>query len=177
MSIAPLRMSSESADSCARAITAATMQIELALHEAAEPVERLGESIARLAKILSEVGDDKADTAALNRRLDELRADLGVGIETLQFYDRMVQHLSHVRDYLSAISNQIADGSGEIAVDEPAANEEAWEELRARLRKRLISDPQRWLLDLVLPPTEWKRDAPDTEAEDLPAAQGSIELF
>lgn len=175
MSIAPLGISSENADSCARAITAATMQIELALHEAAEPVEQLGTVIARLAKVLGEIRAERnSDDAALDQRLERLRADLSAGIERLQFYDRMVQHLSHVRDYLSAISNHIADGT---AIDEETADEEAWEELRARLRRRLISDPQRWLLDLVLPPRESQRDASAAEAEDLPAAQGSIELF
>jgi hypothetical protein len=174
MSIAPLRINSETADTCARAITAATMQIELALHEAAEPVEQLGTLMARLAKVLGEIRNERDRDAALDQRLERLRADLSTGIEKLQFYDRMVQHLSHIRDYLSAISNHITDGT---AMDEETVSEEAWEELRAHLRKRLISDPQRWLLDLVLPPTEWQRDAPAAETEDLPAAQGSIELF
>ena len=174
MSMTPLRMSSENADSCARAITAATMQIELALHEAAEPVEQLGHVIARLAKVLGEIRDEGRSGNGLDQRVERLRADLSAGIEKLQFYDRMVQHLSHVRDYLSAISNHIADGT---PIDEETVSEEAWDELRAHLRRRLISDPQRWLLDLVLPPREFQRDAPSAETEDLPAAQGSIELF
>jgi hypothetical protein len=179
MSIAPLPMSLENADACARALTAATVQIELALREAEGPVEQLGELIARLAKVLGEMAGEGGSPSAdeQDAQLARLRADLSGGIEKLQFYDRMVQHLSHVREYLSAISNQIAAAAEDRSEELGAANDEAWEALRARLRKRLISDPQRWLLDLVLPPTEWKRGDPTTETEDTPAAQGSIELF
>jgi hypothetical protein len=164
----------------ARALAAAVTQIELALLEAHTPVEQLGLLTERMANALGSLraarasdhgsspqsahaGDEKSSIA-------QLQADLYDSIQQLQFYDRMVQHLSHVQDYLSCVANQLASAA------ESGATADTWDGLRARLRARLISDAQRELLDLVLPPPAGTPSAQETALTER-ACQGSVELF
>jgi len=161
---------------CARAIEGATVQIELALSETHSPVEFLGETIRQLASVLRDVDLDDSSTqgAEVGAQLERLRSDLSRSIEKLQYHDRMVQHLSHVRDYLASIANQL-DRDGSFSSDALDDSDEAWEALRLRLRERLISDAQRELFDLVLK-AEHAPERSNAKGDDY-AAQGSIELF
>ncbi len=152
----------------ARALAAAVSQIEVALREARAPVEQLGTVIGRMASTLASEVSWPAEMPQLT--IEQLRGDLYDSIQQLQFYDRMVQHLSHVQDYLSCVANQLA--SDTTAEDKA----EAWDRLRVRLRTRLISDAQRELLDLVLPPP-CGDSATRQAALDDRARQGSVELF
>ena len=43
--------------------------------------------------------------------IEQLQADLYDSIQQLQFYDRMVQHLSHVQDFLSSAAHQLASAA------------------------------------------------------------------
>lgn len=160
-------------DHSAESIAAATAQIELAMREAEFPIEQLGHSIRRLAMLVGNISvpPELKEDGNANDDLARVQADMSKAIEHLQFYDRLVQHLSHVRDYLSAISRKMAETS-----DQPL-DDEAWVSLRAQLRKRLISDAQRDLLDLILPVHGKKSDDPNSENREHSAAQGSIELF
>lgn len=177
MSFAP-RITPESASACTRALAAATMQIDLALREAEGPVEELGETIRRLAMFLRDLrlAEDTPGAGKPDPRLEQLRIELNAGIEKLQFYDRMVQHLSHVRDYLSGIANRLAEGSATTGGRDPVFDHEAWESLRDKLRTRLISEAQRQLLDLMLPPPDSKPETQAAKTDERPA-HGSIELF
>jgi hypothetical protein len=151
----------------ARALAAAVTQIEVALREARTPVEQLGLLIEHMANTLASL---RASSPGEDRPIEQLQTDLYDSIQQLQFYDRMAQHLSHVQDYLSAVADQLANVA--TSDDDP----HAWDGLRTRLRTRLISDAQRQLLDLVLPPPS----GPDCRREEALAEranQGSTELF
>jgi hypothetical protein len=106
-----------------------------------------------------------------DRAVDKLQKQVNGSITQLQFYDRLVQHLKHVQDYLSAAAGELASRSTE----DPQALD-IWNGLRDRLRTRLISEAQRQLLDVMLPPPEGA-DFNSAQARDELAAQGSVELF
>jgi hypothetical protein len=163
----------------ARALAAGITQIELALREAHPSVEKLGQLIQRMAETLGELrtlesaqggsNPRAASCADVERTIEQLQADLYAGIRELQFYDRTVQHLSRIQDYLLSVANQLASDT------DCGAAAEVWDELGARLRTSLISDAQRELLDLVLTPPPGAHTARVARAEH--ASQGSIELF
>lgn len=120
-------------------------------------MQQLGEAIARIsAGLVAEVD------------APQLRREVSHCLQALQFYDRMTQHLSHLVDFLSGMT---ATMDSALRGEEDG---EAWGELRARLRRRLISDQQRELLDLLLPPAAGV--APHL-SQDPHAEPGSIELF
>ncbi len=173
----------------ASAIAAAATQIELALHEAHEPVEDLGLLIGQISTTLAELREARGRTDAVpgepapgvcevDAAITRLEAALHGSIERLQFYDSMVQHLSHVRDYLAGVATQLTH-AGPGAEPAPAAqgprDAASWEKLRHQLRTRLLSDSQRELLDLVMPGTRGAR--PAGEAGASRAADGNVELF
>lgn len=145
-----------------RVLQAASAQIELALHQSQAPIDSLGESLRRLAALL-------ADPAQLARpeSLALMRADLLRAITSLQFHDRMTQHLQHVRDYLSGSATHMA---------EQDADEEAWRNLHNRLHDRLLSETQRMHLgkDFLLGVLAREHQQRDSGTSSKP---GDIDLF
>lgn len=146
-----------SAEHDAASMSAAAAQIEVAMRESQAPVgelaaalERMGGQIAHLRTELSATSDEylMADCRTLQ---DELYSCM----QALQFYDRMVQHLSHLRDGMAAA----------------AGGEGGW---RERVRSRLLSDAQRQAFDLLLPETAGK---PGAAAPARAAVEGTVELF
>ena len=152
----------------ARALAAAVTQIDVALREARTPVENLGKVIERVANTFGTLRAAHADDE--QQPIEQLQADIYDGIQQMQFYDRMVQHLSQVQDYLSAVADRLAG----VATNDD--NPDAWDSLRQRLRTRLISDAQRELLDLVLPPPSGEAATRQAALSER-ASQGSVELF
>jgi hypothetical protein len=107
----------------------------------------------------------------LDRAVDKLQKQVNGSITQLQFYDRLVQHLKHVQDYLSGTAGELASRS---MCD--TADADVWNSMRERLRIRLISQSQRQLLDAMLPPPDGADLNSDQARAEL-AAQGSVELF
>ncbi len=162
----------------AQAIAAAVAQIELAVREVQPAVEQLGALIEHMAGGLSELRAARlceADPEAISVFPDEFERTVGAmqkhvhgSVTQLQFYDRLVQHLCHVQDFLTGVAGQLAS---------PADGEnEAWGVLRDKLRVRLISAAQRELLDAVLPPPQGAQFN-SRQAREEHAAQGTVELF
>jgi hypothetical protein len=162
----------------AHALFAAIAQVGLALRESQDPVAELGALFAHLAESLSELraasaapqANDPGCGAAMRGLLEVVQADVFKGIQQLQFYDRLVQHLSHLQDYLISVANEL-----DSVKDQPQA-QEVWDELHAKLRKRLISDEQRGLLDLFLAPHTTTRVSAQAVRPDY-SPPGSFEMF
>jgi hypothetical protein len=162
----------------AQSVAAAVAQMELAVREVRPAVEQLGALIDALATGLGQLRTARLRNSApedvavfpdsADRLIQELEKSVRGSITQLQFYDRLVQHMSHLQDFLSGVAGNLAnDLDGD-------AN--ALELLRAKLRVRLISEAQRELLDAVLPPPEGARSN-SQQARDEHAAQGTVELF
>jgi hypothetical protein len=162
----------------AQAIAAAIAQIELAVREVQPAVEQLGVLIDHMAGGLGELRtarprDDDPEAISVfpdefARALGRLQKHVHGSITQLQFYDRLVQHLAHVQDYLAGIAGQLASTADDT--------EDAWGVLRDKLRVRLISAAQRELLDAVLPPPGGAQ-LNSRRAREEHAAQGTVELF
>lgn len=162
----------------AQAVAASVMQIDLAVREVRPAVEQLGLLVDNMSTALTtmrdtltsdhDTGDGAASRVVVAAMVGLLEQSVHGGIVHLQFYDRLAQHLSHVQTFLSEIAAHLANDTESGA--------EAFEQLRAKLRVRLISEAQRELLDAVLPPPG---GAPlnQRQARDEYAAQGTIELF
>jgi hypothetical protein len=165
----------------AQAIAAAIAQIELALREVHTPVAELALLIDQMSTGLGGLRSDRRRVGnpevvavfpdEFDRTVDKLQKQVNGSITHLQFYDRLVQHLKHVQDFLSGTASELASRS---ACDPQEAD--FWNGLRDRFRTRLISQAQRQLLDAMLPPPEGV-NLSSAQARDELAAQGSVELF
>jgi len=135
----------------AHALFAATAQIGLAMRESQDPVADLSGLLGHLAETLQALraapfgasSDDAVPVLAVRGLLEQVQSDVFKGIQQLQFYDRLVQHLSVLQEYLISVAN-------ELSSEQPAAPAQVWDELNEKLRQRLMSDQQRGLLDRFL---------------------------
>ncbi len=147
----------------AQALFAAIAQMGLVLSESQAPVAALGAALTRLAETVTAAAPGAAN-------LQQLHADVFSGIQQLQFYDRLVQHLSHIQDYLIGIANELD------STRPHSRPQENWEALHTKLRQRLISDEQRVLFDLFLTPDTATRVSARAMRSDH-SAPGSLEMF
>jgi len=161
----------EASQEAARAVAAASAQMDLALREAEGPVGQLGTDVERMIAALEQL---KASPATANAtELEVLQLRLTSAIQQLQFYDRMFQHLTHVHDYLMSVAGRLGAISEETDADpDPSAARAGWERLRGRFYARLLTEPQRQLLDMMLP----SQSGSSARMRER-AALGSIELF
>jgi hypothetical protein len=170
----PVKAAAQCKSNAAHALFAATAQIGLALRESQDPVEDLGAMITRVAETLVELRaiavEKDSERAAMSRLLDRLQADLFEGIQRMQFYDRMVQHLAHLQDYLVCVANELVPKQAHEKYND------AWEALHAKLRARLISDEQRRLFDRFLHPDKPMKVSAQIMRAEL-SQPGSLEFF
>lgn len=154
-------MNEEQSRELARVLDAASEQIGLALLDSHSAVERLGDSLERLAALLAKdlAGPDAA------REIAELRAEMARAVTGLQFYDRMTQHLSHVREYLAGTVDQLSSAAG------------TFEDVNKRLADRLLSDTHRIHLGRNLAVDFINSRRPSGGGGERAAAQGDIDLF
>ncbi len=153
-------------------------QIELAMRESDGQVEKLGAAIERLAAVLEEMPAGLNDSDPANWLVRRVQVEVSACVECLQFYDHMVQHLSHVRDFAAA-TGALAGAGTEYQVQVkplPVIGGKAWEDVRRRLRGRLISDDQRDLFDLLVAP-ETRSPPPLANLGGLHSGEGGIEIF
>ena len=154
------------------AVEAAVALLALAMHESHAPVDVLGGALERMTRSLAVFAHasgrasraaDGAVAAELAAAQETLERELAVCIESLQFHDRLMQQLAHVRDCLTQL------------VLHGRAGTLSFSELRTQIASRLLSDSQRSLLDLLLPPAG--THTPAGELRRINRSEGSIELF
>jgi hypothetical protein len=165
----------------AQAIAASMAQIELAVREVQPAVEQLGLLIEQMSSGLGVLATARPrnldpDVVAVfpdefDRAMTRLQKQVNGSITHLQFYDRMVQHLAHIQNYLSGVAGELANRSTSDPLDV-----QVWGALRDKLRTRLISQSQRQLLDAMLPPPEGAQ-LDSEQAREEHAALGTVELF
>lgn len=163
------------ASDAASGLVAAAAQIGVALQESQQPVAELGALLGQIhltSQALRELVLPAVDAASATkacRLVEQLQSDVFRGVGQLQFYDRMVQHLQQLQDYLLHAAEQMMAAP-------PAMDRDSWRQLNLRLRDRLISDAQRALLDLYLertPDGGPVRTGPPAQL----ASPDSLELF
>ncbi|MCU0760395.1 MAG: hypothetical protein MUF07_14520 [Steroidobacteraceae bacterium] len=135
-------------------------------------VERLAELCA-LVDALPAGGDAGADVAALHARLRavgaELELDARQAVVALQFYDKLIQRITHVRDGLSIPAEVIEAG--------PQQRSAAWERLLDEVRSRYSMVEERVLFDFLIRgtgPREMMQALTDLQGASRP---GELELF
>jgi hypothetical protein len=125
------------------------MQLEIAMQQAAARVDELSGSIAALSAMASRSGSP--DLVAETRR----------ALTAMQFHDQLVQRVTHVRQALGDLSEELSTGG---TTD--------WRALVSRMRSHYTMEDERRLFDLVLGDVSGARSSREDEA--LP---GSTELF
>lgn len=127
----------------------AASQIEVALREEEAPIATLGRSVTRLADAAQALDAALAvvPEGDARRALDEQRHALlqeaRDATVALQFHDRLVQRLTHVRDSLAWLG-EFVDSCGHHG---PAPG---WDGLRDRIRSQYSMQQERLMFDLLV---------------------------
>jgi hypothetical protein len=156
-------------------------QLESAMKDSDARVESLTSAINHIVERLAQLreviaalpagGDAKA--LELGTQLESLGAELELdarqAVVAMQFYDKMIQRITHVRDGLAIPAETI-----EAAPDDRSA---AWEQLLERVRGRYSMVEERVLFDFLIRgtgPREMMQALTDLQGASRP---GELELF
>jgi hypothetical protein len=131
----------------------AASQIEVSLRDSEQPVQTLCRAIASLGAAADVLDGSLAqlpeiESCAEVRRMleaqrDALRHRARDSAVALQFHDRLVQRLEHVRDSLAALGDFVD------AQAHQGSNAD-WEGLRSRIRSRYSMEQERVMFDLLV---------------------------
>jgi hypothetical protein len=128
----------------------------------------LRESEAPLGAIAAAIGALASEAQALERALPGVGPRLREAVVALQFYDRLSQRLTHVRDGLMLLAG---------ALQNPAAGQAPWADLHERVRRQYSMEQERRIFELAAagaPPEEFSK-ALATHSTDI--AEDRVELF
>jgi signal transduction histidine kinase len=135
------------------------MQLEVAMQNAASQAERLSGSVAAFTTIGTRMR--AAGDPTLVRYAREIEEEAERAMIAMQFHDQLAQRVTHVRDALGDLHDELLGG-------EPPA----WNELVAKMRAHYTMEDERRLFDLVM----WA--FPDAvRKRDEEALTSSVELF
>ncbi|HEX6636808.1 MAG TPA: hypothetical protein VF033_04050 [Steroidobacteraceae bacterium] len=143
------------------------MQLEVAMQNAAAQAERLSQSVAEFsaigarmrAGIAADMGEQAS--AALAAAAEAIEAEAARAMVAMQFHDQLAQRVTHVRDALGDVHDEL------LAGDSPQ-----WNELVAKMRAHYTMEDERRLFDLVM----WAFPGVATQ-RDEEALPSSVELF
>ena len=156
-------------------------QLESAMKDSDARVASLTSAVSHVVERLTEVhaiaaelnGDADPRCAALADRLSavsaELELDARQAVVALQFYDKMIQRITHVRDGLTIPAEVIEAG--------PQQRSAAWNHLLEEVRGRYSMVEERVLFDFLIRgtgPREMMQALTDLQGASRP---GELELF
>jgi hypothetical protein len=119
-------------------------QLDAAIRESDAQVGRLSEALSLLAAELRECGRGADPVVAAS--LELVGAHLQAAIRGLQFYDKLMQRLTHVRDGLAIPADAMAVG----AAVGGAGTATDWQDVLTQVRARYSMVEERVLFDFMM---------------------------
>lgn len=139
------------------------MQLEVAMQNAAAQAERLSQSVAQFASVGARLGAHtraSGDTA-LAEHAQAIEDEAARAMMAMQFHDQLTQRVTHVRDALGDLHDELLGGGTPD-----------WTALAAKMRAHYTMEDERRLFDLVM----WAFPGA-TERRDEESLTSSVELF
>lgn len=133
-------------------------QLEIALRESEKPVGTIAAAIGELA----------SDMRTLEEQLPGVGPRLREAVVALQYYDRLSQRLTHVRDGLMLLAG---------ALQNPAAGQAAWAPLHERVRSQYSMEQERRIFELAVAGAAPEEFSKALAAHDADAPDDRVELF
>jgi hypothetical protein len=135
------------------------MQLEVAMQNAAAQAERLSGSVAAFTAIGARMRAANDPTLAEHARA--IAEEAGRAMMAMQFHDQLAQRVTHVREALGDVHDEVLAG-----------NPPDWSALAAKMRAHYTMEDERRLFDLVM----WAFPGESRKRED-DALLSSVELF
>jgi hypothetical protein len=136
-----------------RMLDLAIAHLQMAMTESDDSVGDLGDSfpaiaagtqaIREAARRLRGEGEAEGDADRIVERCEDMERTMHTAIVSFQFYDRMIQRLSHVRDSLTALGTLIGDSAR-------IASPGAWKDLREMIWSSYSMESERAMFDALM---------------------------
>lgn len=164
-----------------RLLNLAVSHIEESMHVGDESVEALTDSFTTMAgnvecihQTIEELPDSvsRAVTDEIKEKCHSIKTQVHAAIIAFQFYDRMIQKLSHVSHSMDAMTEMIAD-------QERLFNPHEWVALQEKIRSRYTMESERLMFDALMsgaPVEEALKVAMDHE-HGVKGKEGEVDLF
>lgn len=132
----------------------ATAQVEFSMNDGDDSIDVLTESFTSMSDGIHAIGKAVESYAKHNdidpllhkevvQQCDDLGGEIQKSIIAFQFYDKLVQRLSHVRSSMSNLTTLIGDDKKLNSVD-------AWKELQIDIRGAYTMEEDKRLFDAIL---------------------------
>jgi hypothetical protein len=136
------------------------MQLEVAMQNAAAQAERLSQSVAAFSAVGARMR--ATDDPKLMEFAQSIQEEAGRAMMAMQFHDQLAQRVTHVREALGDVHDELLSGS-----------EPAWNELVAKMRAHYTMEDERRLFDLVM----WAFPGTTLVPRQEESLTSSVELF
>jgi hypothetical protein len=144
-------------------------QLDAAVRESDAQVDKIAQSLAAIATDMQQF-DPGANSAAANAELvASVRSSLAAAVKALQFYDKLIQRLTHVRSGLAIPADATADGGAATNVD--------WNNILDQVRARYSMVEERVLFDFMMRGLRAEQMLKALQSLREAAAPGELELF
>jgi hypothetical protein len=140
-------------------------QLDAAVRESDAQVDKIAQSLAAIATDMQQF-DSGADVAEL---MTSVRASLAAAVKALQFYDKLIQRLTHVRSGLAIPADATADTGVAASVD--------WNNILDQVRARYSMVEERVLFDFMMRGLRAEQMLKALKSLREAAAPGELELF
>jgi hypothetical protein len=140
-------------------------QLDAAVRESDAQVDKIAQCLAAIASDMQQF-----DSAAGNAELvASVRASVAAAVKALQFYDKLVQRLTHVRSGLAIPADATADVDAATTVD--------WNNILDQVRARYSMVEERVLFDFMMRGLRAEQMLKALQSLREAAAPGELELF
>ena len=140
-------------------------QLDAAVRESDAQVDKVAQSLAAIATELQQF-DSGADVSGL---VNSVRASVATAVKALQFYDKLIQRLTHVRSGLAIPADATADTGAAANVD--------WNNILDQVRARYSMVEERVLFDFMMRGLRAEQMLKALQSLREAAAPGELELF
>ena len=144
-------------------------QLDAAVRESDAQVDKIAQSLAAIATDMQQL-DAAADSAANSAELvASVRASVAAAVKALQFYDKLIQRLTHVRSGLAIPADATADLGGAASID--------WNDILDQVRARYSMVEERVLFDFMMRGLRAEQMLKALQSLREASAPGELELF
>ena len=161
----------------------ATAQVEYSMTDGDESIDVLTESftsmsegihtISKAIQTFAKFSDiDPVLHKAVTEQCEDLSGEMQKSIIAFQFYDKLVQRLSHVRNSMTRLTDLMGD-------DDKLHSNEAWLKLQTEIRNAYTMEEDKQLFDAIIAGKPISKALKDmvTKKQNVSDAEDDIELF
>jgi hypothetical protein len=135
-------------------------QLDAAVRESDAQVDKIAQSLAAIASDIQQLDAE---------RVASVRASVAAAVKALQFYDKLVQRLTHVRSGLAIPADATADLGVAAGVD--------WNDILDQVRARYSMVEERVLFDFMMRGLRAEQMLKALQSLREASAPGELELF